>query len=182
MLGISPDSTADEILAASPGKHAKDLVELVVDTQRDHKALTERAVEALRTVRDLQEEHTRNTLGALDGIEDLLKQDQLSRAQARQHERRRQEAAIKVRGAQATVYLAATLIGLGDPKLGHQIQTVGDATITVYKAWETFSEVTEELQRAEGLCKRGFECGCRGGDTRGHRLCLSTPARIRMKS
>ncbi len=48
---------------------------------------------------------------------------------------------LTVPAAYSSVYILSTLVGLGDKKLGHQMQVVGNATVKIYEAAKNFEKV-----------------------------------------
>ena len=150
-IGFSPTSSRAAIIASVPDRALQDTVRELVDNQADAQKLARRTVSMIEEVRRGQTELTETALTDLDSIAQILRQDRIDRIRANTEARKRQALAIKVRGIESMVYLASTLVGFGDPKLGHQIQTIGDASIRVYKAWNTFTEVTRGFSELKGF-------------------------------
>ena len=150
-IGISPSSTREMLVASAPDKEQRDMMKRLLDAQGDQHKLTQLTVTMLADIRLDQAGLTKTTLPELDDVKQLVEQDKISRARAKREMRARQALAIKIRGVESMVYLASTLIGLDDPQLGHQIQTIGDASIKVYNAWNTFAEVTQGFSELRGF-------------------------------
>lgn len=150
-IGFSPASSREAIIAAAPDKTVRDTIQMILDSQNDQNALTEQAITMMKTVRDGQASLTKDILTNLGNIGELLGQDRISRVRAKRRANEHETLAIKVRGVESMVYLTATLIGFKDPELSHQVQTIGDAGIKVYKAWETFTRVSTEFSELKGF-------------------------------
>ncbi len=68
---------------------------------------------------------------------------------ARQLESQRHQ--LMIDGANSTVYLVSTLVGLSNPKLSREIMVVGSSAIQIYDAVEKFVDALPELQKLGNL-------------------------------
>jgi hypothetical protein len=86
-----------------------------------------------------------------------LEKDEQKKAQDR--EKRRLEAIEHqtiLEGANATVYLLSTVVGLaGNKELSNQISTIGGAAIQFYQSYEKFADTMVELGNLSKLAERG---------------------------
>ena len=151
ILGIDPDSTTEEVLAAHPDAAVKKMVETVLTRVEDQEALVQEVrteivglrTEQVKRKKDVDEQHKT--------VKEFLEERRKSLEKAQADARLAREFDIKIAGVESLVYLAATVAGFSDPNAGRAIQTIGDAGIQITKAWNAFEKVTDEFGALKGF-------------------------------
>ena len=134
--------------AASTGTFFLPRAELL-DMTLDHEALDGMLSSTMQATLAQVDRKQDDILAWQQAYDDRLMEQERRAAESLAHQ-------LVIEGAAATVGVVSELLGLGDPRLGHQVRVIGDSVLQVYQAVEQFGDTMTRFSEATNI---GAEIG-----------------------